>query len=381
MASPEVLDFEKLLTPIPGDDPAGVNLREDPSPASPYQTIKASIGKGRSAWRKRLEGDSGAVPDWAPILTMGPEVIAGKSKDLEVAAWLIEALLQEHGFPGLRDGLRLARELSQKFWDHLKPPADEDGMGVRIAALAGLNGFDREGILVDEINNVPLTETGASDGPFFQWHYRQAANLQAIADPEKRQKRIAAGDMTREILDRAEAATSLGFAQGLRDDLAQCLDELVKLAAVLDEKCGKDREGSPASPPTGMIRAALKECLGIAEAMVAAKGGTKGPGGDGKGGGGVSEGDGRGGGGGGGVSTGTIRNRDDAFQSLLQVARFFKETEPHSPISYALERAVRWGKMPLPDLLGELIGEEGARTSVFKLVGIPEPKASEGAKS
>jgi len=72
-------------------------------------------------------------------------------------------------------------------------------------------------------------------------------------------------------------------------------------------------------------------------------------------------------------ASGPIRNREAAFQSLLQVAEFFKRTEPHSPISYALEQAVRWGRMPLPDLLTELIPEEAARLQLFKLVGITPP--------
>ena len=375
MASPPVLELDALLAPISGESPAGVNLRGDPSPTSDYQKIKSAIGKARIAWRKRIEGDPESQPDWGPILELAPEVIASKSKDLEVAAWLIEALLQEHGFPGLRDGLRLARELSERFWDQLHPQPDEDGMEVRVAALAGLNGFDREGILVDEINNVPLTAKGPSDRPFVQWHYRQAANLAGITDPEKRQKRIDAGDVTRDMLDGAEAATSLDLAQGLRDDLSECLEELTKLVAVLEARCGKDRDGGPAAPPTAMIRDALKECLRIVEAIAAAKGGGDGSGAGPAGGGGEQAAGGEGGGGPGAVMTGgAIRSREDAFQALLQVARFFKQTEPHSPISYALERAVRWGKMPLPDLLGELIGEEGARSSVFKLVGIPEGK-------
>ena len=69
-----------------------------------------------------------------------------------------------------------------------------------------------------------------------------------------------------------------------------------------------------------------------------------------------------------------VQTREDAFRALLQVAEFFKRTEPHSPVSYALEQAVRWGKMPLPDLLAELIPEEAAREQLFKLVGIKPPE-------
>ncbi len=69
-----------------------------------------------------------------------------------------------------------------------------------------------------------------------------------------------------------------------------------------------------------------------------------------------------------------METREEAFQSLLQIAAFFKRTEPHSPVSYALEQAVRWGKLPLPELLNELIADQGSREQLFKLVGIQSPE-------
>ena len=76
---------------------------------------------------------------------------------------------------------------------------------------------------------------------------------------------------------------------------------------------------------------------------------------------------------GGEVIVTSFGNREEAFQTLLKVAEYFRRTEPHTPISYTLEEAVRWGRMKLPDLLEELIGDEGTRQQVFKRVGIRPP--------
>lgn len=57
---------------------------------------------------------------------------------------------------------------------------------------------------------------------------------------------------------------------------------------------------------------------------------------------------------------------------LTQVAKFLRRTEPHSPISYAIEQCVRWGTMSLPELLREILADEGARDSLFQRVGIRE---------
>ena len=71
------------------------------------------------------------------------------------------------------------------------------------------------------------------------------------------------------------------------------------------------------------------------------------------------------------ANAGKVVTRDDAFRLLLQVAEFFRKTEPHSPVSYSLEQAVRWGRMSLPELLADLIGDSSARDEYFKRVGIP----------
>lgn len=67
-----------------------------------------------------------------------------------------------------------------------------------------------------------------------------------------------------------------------------------------------------------------------------------------------------------------VANREQALSSLLQVANFFRTTEPHSPVSYALEQTVRWGKMPLPELLKELVAEESLLSGLFSRIGIQE---------
>jgi type VI secretion system protein ImpA len=71
---------------------------------------------------------------------------------------------------------------------------------------------------------------------------------------------------------------------------------------------------------------------------------------------------------------GAIRDRNDALERLRKIADYFREHESQSVIPYALEQVVNWGKMSLPDLLAELIPDEGPRKSVFKQVGIRPPE-------
>src|SRR5581483_9147750 len=158
MASQEVLDFSQLLLPITGDGPAGEDLRADASPNSLYYLVKDARSAARAAERQIvMEDEPSARPDWRPVFYHAVKALAERSKDLEITAYLIEALVRLYGFAGLRDGFRLARGLIEQFWDGLYPLPDEEGLATRVAPLTSLNGDDAEGTLIAPIALVPLT--------------------------------------------------------------------------------------------------------------------------------------------------------------------------------------------------------------------------------
>ena len=71
--------------------------------------------------------------------------------------------------------------------------------------------------------------------------------------------------------------------------------------------------------------------------------------------------------------SGAITSREQAQKILMKVADFYRRTEPHSPVSYAVEQALRWAQMTLPELLTVLVPDESARAEYFRLAGIPQP--------
>jgi type VI secretion system protein ImpA len=370
MPSPEVLEFATLLAPIPGDKSVGEDLRADSSPSSPYYAVKDARSAARAAERQiDVEGgESDIAPDWKPVLTHGTRALTEKSKDLEIVAYMIEALVRLNGFPGLRDGYRLVRELVEQYWDGLYPLPDEEGMVTRVAPLTGLNGDDAEGTLINPLTKVPLTE-GSSVGPFAYYHYQQAAALGRIQDENVRQQRAQRGGVLPEVFDRAVAETPAPFFRTLVEDINAAQEEFAKLCNLLEEKCGSH------APPSSNIRATLTTCLETVNTVARDKLATlatdtqapaegeeaAAPGADG-----AAEGAGP-------RIAGVIQNREDALNTLVKVADFFRRTEPHTPVSYLLEQAVRWGRMSLPELLAELIPDEAPRLVFFKQVGIRPP--------
>ncbi len=65
-------------------------------------------------------------------------------------------------------------------------------------------------------------------------------------------------------------------------------------------------------------------------------------------------------------------NRDLAFHLLREVSDYFRQSEPHSPISFLLEKAIRWGYLSLPELLQEMMSEQSSDTlsSIFNAAGL-----------
>ncbi len=367
MASPEVLDFARLLLPVQGPVAAGVDLRSDSSPNSLYYLIKDARSAARAAERQIVmdEDEPSAKPDWRPVLEHAKKALAEKTKDLEIAAYLIEALVRLHGFDGLRDGFRLASGLVEQFWDGLYPLPDEDGLATRVAPITSLNGDDAEGTLIAPIALVPLTE-GSSVGPFALYHYQQAQSLGQIQDEQAREKRVKRGAVSLESISRAVTETPASFFVTLVQDLTKCQEEFTKLNALLEEKCGSR------APPSSNLRSALSACLEainyvardkLRSAQAQAELETEGEQAPVDGSGAAAS-------GGSAEHGGAIRTREDAFRTLLRVADYFRRMEPHTPVSYTLEQVVRWGRMSLPELLTELIPEDKSRQGFFKQVGI-----------
>lgn len=71
----------------------------------------------------------------------------------------------------------------------------------------------------------------------------------------------------------------------------------------------------------------------------------------------------------------TPQTRDEAFTLLAGIARFFKQTEPQSPVPYLIERAIKWGNMPLEGWLNDVIKDSNVVDSIRDVLGTKEAKS------
>lgn len=370
MASPAIVDFEALLAPIPGENPAGESLRY----AGPYDVIQEARREGED--RDPLE-PSIKTADWSAVITIATEALAAKSKDLQIASWLVEALVKRHGFPGLRDGFQLLRELQERFWASLYPEVEDGDLEFRAGPLEWLNEK-----LPPSIKMIPVTQSRDGENySWLQWEESQAVDNLGRQSQEAMAAALADGKIAGERFGKAVAATSRAYYETLFEDLNQSWEECQQLDRVVDEKFGRE------APSLLGIKKAIEDCRTLVEGRVKKKRelepkpappeserkkeDTRPPepgrradsypslSGD--------------------VPL-EPQDRPDALRRLAAVAVYFRRTEPHSPVSYLVQRAVRWGEMPLEEWLQDVIGDEGVLARVRETLGLKDSDTSRGSE-
>jgi type VI secretion system protein ImpA len=367
---PEGFDLAALLAPISEEAPAGTDLRTDYSPDSLYYRLRDARAEARAAERA-IEGgetaDSGMPLQWRTITELGIEAIATRSKDLEIAAWLTEASLRGDGLAGFTAGVRLMKGLVETFWDDLFPLPDEDGIATRVAPLMGLNGVSGMGSLIQPLARVDLFQR--PDGaPLQLWQYQQSFELAGIDDEARRQQRIEAGALPFETLENeARAVGSAGFV-ALQAEAAEAATAWQELGLALDNRVGAD------APPTSHVRDLVEQIRSVAGRFAGSEAGAPAePGADP----GETAGDGAATEPGGTVVTAArpqgINSREEALRALAQIADFFRRTEPHSPLAYTLQEAVRRGRMTWPELIAEIVPDITYRSAILSSLGIRPP--------
>ncbi len=367
---PEGFDLEALLAPIPGDTPQGTDLREDTSAQSPWFRLRDARAEAREIERRAETegGEDGALPaPWRTINTLARSALAERSKDLDVAAMLTEALLRMHGLPGLTAGALLIRGLAERYWDGVFPLPDEyEGMAARVSGITGLNGTDKEGLLLPPLRKLVLF-TRPDGAPFAWWEYERSRELASITDKARREQRIKAGTVPIEDVEKeAKVAGQKHFALQRRR-LKHALAAWNAMGAMLDELAGAD------GPSTGRVRDLLIEILDLVarfappeeeEAPAAAAEEETAA---------VETGESVGGAPAAARPAAAVRTRDDVLRDLVAISDYFRKTEPNSPLSYTAEDAARRARLTWPELLAELVEDEKARESILNSLGIRTP--------
>lgn len=386
MYSPEelttapVIDLDGLLQPISEEKPAGENLQYSGLYDEIRAARRADADVAQGQWQIELK-----TANYRQVVSLAVPALQTQTKDLQIAAWLTESLTREYGFEGLRDAFKLLRGVQENFWETCFPEIDEGDQEGRANAIEWM---EKPEVLALAVQSVPIT--GGDGLSYLQWEEAKRfdipENLDTLdsGDQEKynqlrtqaeQEKRI-----TGEIWRKAKNQTRRAFYEQLYFTLEECWTEFEMLNRTIEEKF--DRNQTPGM--TGMkkcledIRPAIKKLL--LEKREQEPDPVEGRAEDGEETAvGEQNGENLSAGVGAGTATGAVRSRQDALQRLAGVAEFFRKTEPHSPVSYLVQRAVKWGNMPLDSWLQEVIKDEAVLDQLRETLGFGAFGSSESS--
>ena len=373
-SKPQVIDLEAMLSPISEEKPSGENLR--------YSGLYDEITEARRADEDVDQGDwkiALKVADFRQVVNLAIPALTSETKDLQVAVWLSEALTKIHGFAGLRDGLKLVSGLQDKFWETLFPEIDEGDMEGRANAVEGLSKQTSFAIKQAKI-------TQGESYSFLDWEdskrFDIPTNLATLdsADQAKFQELQAQADkenrVTAERWRTAIAASRRQFYEEVNLTIEECWTEYRELNRIIEEKYDRNQ-----MPGLSLLEKALDAVQTQVKKLLEEKRAeepdpeedeTAAPEGE------SVEGEAAAAGGSRAVAAGAegaIQSRQDALKRLGQLADFFRKSEPHSPVSYLVQRAVKWGNMPLDGWLQEVVKDQNVLFQLRETLGVDQNDA------
>jgi type VI secretion system protein ImpA len=325
---------ESLLVPVPGENPAGPSLRHDRRYDAIRELRPASGGSSTIATERQ-------VVDWKKVAELTGQLLRD-TKDLELAAFLTEALLRRDALPGLANGFSVVQGLLDRFWDTVHPEAteDDDIEEVRIGSVEWLNTK-----LLMSIEDVSIATDGTTYGVYTASR-RIPTEQEASRSEDKRELRQDAldpkqGGRSPEDVDAAIAKTPVGFFGTL---YAGARDASGALTAL--EKSAADRFKYAGISLT-KLRAAVDGIHKLAETQFVAKGGSIAPptpavdqDGDGS------------------ARTGrtsgaysppagwaAANGEDELTARISTVAKSLRDEDRGNPAPYLMLRGLRWGEL------------------------------------
>lgn len=362
-SKPPVIDFEALLEPISEESPSGESLRFSNLYDEIKEARRADDGLPQGEWQTELK-----TADFRKVIELAVPALESQSKDLQIAAWLSEALVKRHNFIGLRDGLKLMSQMQDTFWETLHPEIDEGDMEGRANAIAWMDAQTSLAVKNAAINGEGYSFLDFEDSK----RYEFPENLDTLETVDQNryqqlQAEAEAGNkVTGDRWRKAKAATRRVFFEELSLALEECWAEYAEINRVIEERYDRNQ-----MPGLSNLKKALDEIQTQVKKLLEEKRaeepddveeseeGVQAEGEDGA-----------------GVAVavagtgGAIRTRQDALKRLGELAEYFRKNEPQSPVSYLIQRAVKWGNMPFENWLQDVIKDDAVLYQLRQTLGL-----------
>ncbi|AOI77541.1 type VI secretion system protein TssA [Burkholderia sp. NRF60-BP8] len=365
------INLPELLTPISETSPSGDDLlfsNEFDAIQDARRYDDPTLDQGE--WVTEIK-----EADWGFVVDRAGELLRTRTKDLRLAVWLTEALALEDGITGLTEGYALLEGLCREFWDTFHPLPEDDDIEHRLGNVAWLSGRTAE-----LLRAVPLTDGASNAFSTLDWEVAQHVAQSIKRDPEHADD-IARGKPSIEQIDASRRMTSIAFYTALLANLKAFEFALDAFEERLVERAGDSapsfrqardafetvyrlaerfarEQGYTGSAPHAQvapqaqperIEPVFGQPIQTEETHVPQQTASRPPA---------------------TPMIAGIQNRAQAVDQLRAVARYFRQTEPHSPVAYLADKAAEWADMPLHKWLESVVKDDGSLSHIRELLGV-----------
>jgi hypothetical protein len=183
------------------------------------------------------------------------------SKDLQLAAWLTEALLKQQGMRGLREGLVLCDHMLSQFWDTLYPEMEEGDLEMRSGPIEFLAGK-----LATPVKGLAISDAGYT---FFQYKESRLVQYEDLAKSKEeksaRDKALKEGKLAPELFDKSFVETPKAFYF----EMEKQIDEALGVVPALDKTC--QEKFADAAPSFGKLKEGIQEVRQVVHSLLQKK--------------------------------------------------------------------------------------------------------------
>jgi len=315
-------DLEALLRPISEQSRCGPDLDAAGDPAYVEFGVAAEWKEAKYVGEKEVS--PAMAPDWSKVKASGSALLA-VSKDLRIAKHYVAALAQTEGVPGFAAGVRLVRDLLDRYWEGLHPALEGPEDDWRKNLVMELNA---ERGALGGLRAAPIAESRRVG----RYVLRDIEVLDGAMPPAEGASAPTAELLREAVRDSDPAASSLRL-----ESCRQALADLQAIQAVF-------RQHQPRVSPDfprleKLLRRAgelLGEALGAGSAAApgedAAPDSLQAAGGP----------------------PGTLRSRADARRMLESVCDYLERTEPSHPAPLLIRRAARLLDLNFMDIIRDI---------------------------
>lgn len=362
-------NIDALLAPIPGSTPGGEDLSYAPELDAIRQARHSDdplLAQGD--WETEIK-----TANWGRVRSLCEDLLKNRSKDFQVACWYAEAVARLDGFAGLDRGLQVVLSLLTDYWEFAYPELDPDDLDERAGKVEWLNAQ-----LPVVVRGIAMTTPTSGGYSWLQWDESRAVANLGLKDAEAMARAIADGKLAGEVFDKAVAVSGPVFYSALCTRVRAAEETLARLDAAAEKAFGRD------APNLKDLRDAIRACSELAQRLLKAVGGGAVEAVTGGADSSAAEGGGRGDtaihlpAGLAAVPVAVAGNpqqaREHAVRQLREVARYFRQYEPHSPVAPLVERAAKWAEMPFEQWLANVIKDESTLNQLHDLLDVRPPR-------